>query len=322
MPAVANSRILGLTAVVLLGLVSLLIVVAVRTNEDSLPPQTPNAALESVPDKWKPLFQPNPEIADSLALARRIDSSFDPGWLHPWAQGVPASAGSDPGQASFFLIFNEVCENLRYRASAAGNFGSQNEDLGPEPGELAEQFAEIFSDEMLHSVTRDYVAQHLALLAEARVEALPITEESFISALENPERFSSATLGTVVNSFQELSKHHELSNSSRMGRAISELLAPTLKESDNHLDLTLRTALLQSASKANSKVYLPVLREIAANPDQPEGLRIAAVGSIGRIGSTQDLALLRTIQQEGSFASEAAVSAIHQLSTPQSTDPS
>ena len=269
--------------------------IALRDRDPEKLGQSPE--IPPIPERWEPIFAKSPDRDRCLALARRIDETFDLRWIAPWVGQIsPHSAGSRDEEVTFF-IFNELVE--RHRLAEI------------DPGRLARTLAGLLGDQELHPVLRDYAAQHLALIAEAHPEHRGRVVGDLCAFLRDTENHDTEIAGTVVNALGGIRARagaFEPSEGAEIAAAVGGVL------DSPRASLPLRISLFQSATPETANLFLPTLRKTLTDPATPDALALAAVGALSRIGDPQrDLELLVEVEARGTHASLAAASAIRRL---------
>lgn len=271
------------------------------------------AAAPGVVSPWAPLFDSALPSAERLALARRLDGSFDLSSLKPWIHDRQLE-GQGAVPAEDRLVYNEILDQSRQR--------------GLFPGTLGRFLMADLADPALDPVLRDYALQQLALWLSAGgsgqpAETDPARRQEGLSALLGilkDETLRQTTLpGTALLSLADVALKSPAD------------LQPFLKEIDTvtgglladwNQPASLRISAVQSAAVMGRRTQLPALRGMLASltPDQPEFLSV--VSALGRLGDFSDRALLQALPSGSPLAARAVASALQRLPESVSVSPS
>lgn len=252
--------------------------------------------------QWTPLFDPAKDTDARLDLARQVDGTFNLAALLPWLRSAPLQGRASQESENLFFVFNEIVETYRRKEI--------------DPPALAAGLNLILKTPDLHPVIRDYAAQHLGLLAHRHAELQPAAVEAFCEVLESPANRNQPMAGTIINVLGDLRSGPQsgadgLPHQPRVDLAMTSLAA------NPELPPSVRIALLQNAAPtpgtAAAKIFLNTARDLSQDPAQPGEVRLAAIGSLGRLGNGQDLTLLHVLDAASPFLATAANAAADRL---------
>lgn len=253
---------------------------------------------------WAPLFDSPLPSAQRVALARKLDSSFDLSSLPPWIQGLQLRGGGAGSAvpADDQLVYNEILDQARQR--------------GLFPASLSTFLSGQIADSTLDPVLRDYAVQQLSLWLSAGgsgqpAETDPAHRQSGVAALLSVVRdgtLSQTTMpGTALLALAELSVKSPgppEPSGTELDAVISGILA------DWNQSPGLRISTIQAAASLNRLDHLPALRELlnGLTPDQPEYL--AVISALGRMGDDSDRALLQSLPASSPMTVRAVTAAL------------
>lgn len=264
----------------------------------------PAAALPEPVSPWAPLFDHAVPAGERLALARRLDGSFDLPSVKPWIRRRQAEGhGAVPAEDR--LVYNELLDQSRQR--------------GLFPDTLGEFLMEDLHDPALDLVLRDYSLQQLALWISAGgsgqpAEADPVRRQAAGTALcgiLRDEALRGTTLpGTALLSLADMALKSPADLEpfqKELDATISGILT------DWNQPVSLRISAIQSAALMDRRALLPTVRAMlpVLTPDQPEFLSVIA--ALGRMGGASDRALLEALPSSSPLAARAVASALQRL---------
>jgi len=171
---------------------------------------------------------------------------------------------------------------------------------GVPPADLGRIMMEIYRDKKQDAVTRDYALQHLT----GSYEKAPVEQKAEIKQilLEALDEKQSSIAGTALLGL------------SRLGIEEEKLRQTALKlaQDRNSGDVTRITA-FQICARMKTREALPSALELAKN-SQSVPLQIAAIATIGSVGSKQEISFLETLAEDPkSRLQPAAKSALERL---------
>jgi hypothetical protein len=253
--------------------------------------------------QWTPLFDPTEETDARLDLARQVDGTFNLAALLPWLRtAAPLEGRADQESETLFFVFNEIIETHRRKEI--------------DPPALAAGLTFILKTADLHPVIRDYAAQHLGLLAHRHADLQPAAVETFCEILESPADRNQPMAGTIIHVLGDLRSSPQAEADGLPHQARVDLAMASLASIPD-LSPRVRISLLQNAAPAPgtaaAETFLNTIRDLSQDPAQPGEVRLAAIGTLGRLGNAQDLPLLHVLNADTPFLATAATAAADRL---------
>jgi hypothetical protein len=268
-------------------------------------PGAPPVVSESA-NRWAPLFDAKLPRSARLSSAISVDKSFPLASLAEWAASQSSGEGGQEMETDF-LIYNEILDQSRRR------------DL--HPSTLGRFLITAVHSSTLEPTFRDYSVQHLAqwlslYQSGQPSEADPALRSEGLKALTSivtdPTVRDLSLPGTALMSLADIEANHAADLTTHWP-ALDRTIAEMIESADT--PSTLRLAALQAAGRARRTAHLPGVRRLVAAPTGSQTLLMAAVATLGKLGTTEDIPNLTAFVDSDSPASAAAASAVKLLST-------
>lgn len=170
--------------------------------------------------------------------------------------------------------------------------------LNPPPAQLADLLVQVYHDRTQNEAVRDYAVQHLATFYEqinagsedlrrARSYELSEAENALWEALAETD---DSIAGTALLGLLRLGQGQPDFDAKAVSRAALKLAQ------DNSAGELSRITALQVCAKLHVSDALPLALN-AAQPTETEPLRISALGALGVLGGSEQVAFLETLIQ-------------------------
>ena len=240
----------------------------------------------------------------SISLADRLNTLATIGTTLPDADrtALLASITNTPPNGltapEWHSLANDILEALRHQQPFTPSY--------------TDHLIALWHDKQLDPTLRDYALQQLrAWLIDAdirtaqeeRPEKIALIEQTFLDAVTPGHPYcdpQSTTTGTALMTLDEWayadSSKSELQNPQSRIPTLKSLLLQHAASPQSHRGV--RSTALQLCAHRNITEALPIARAVINDPSAEVILRMSAISLIGTLGSSDDLALLASVQQQ------------------------
>jgi len=225
---------------------------------------------------------------ERLSLLKKEWKNFPLNEVKQWISQIHPNTIPSAPQSADLVIYNEILSLHRTRE------GIKIQDF----------LIESLENSKMHSVVRDYAAQHLIMCLGGNqlYDETRIIDHLF-TALEDDSLKRTSVPGTIINALSGLSdKGIELTSSDQTRLTNSIVLFLSSSETSAQL----KVSLVQSIDRFGPQLALTIIRDLLGTPEVHDALIMSSCSTLSRIGEQADLALLHELSQRKAFSAEAA----------------
>ncbi len=176
------------------------------------------------------------------------------------------------------------------------------QDQAAPPAGLTEALTAIWENQSQDATTRDYALQHLSVWYERGLEPAPEIRAQIRNLLKTVAEEPCDSAGTALLALERISQMDPALD----GREVSRLaLAAAANE---FMPVAARISAMQVCAERRLREALPIIRRLVEH-SKSVALRISAIGALGILGDSEDLARLKQLAKEHNTALQPALAA-------------